>query len=339
MKLKDLIRGRKSVPPPAPVANSSALPQAQREPTNQPIPRKHLGPVPHRVAFRHQRAIAIFVVLGLITLGCTITLWFHYDKIFGDQLLYKWLVRGGLAVVDVIAFLMALWHVYAHYGPTKVWCFISEVAIAAMMIVHAGAVMTLEASGVQQREAVASAGEAEAKIAERDTAARIASVEKMARDLEARGKPNQAAALRQQAAKPPSSAVTAGRASGAVQTAMTEHKQETFLWDSYMRGGIYYWPSLIALFFFSVAIAVSALGVSREVDKNGNGIPDHLEKPGNEHLLHAWMIAQGWLPPDTPPPGTGPTGPGGLPQPARRIDPLPQRSLPAAARDTQNPKA
>jgi hypothetical protein len=35
----------------------------------------------HRVAFRHQRAIFVFVVLGLIILFSTAVLWGHYETV------------------------------------------------------------------------------------------------------------------------------------------------------------------------------------------------------------------------------------------------------------------
>lgn len=365
MTFKELLRGQRAVKPvPLPVA-SSAPKNAQGNDdwdrmnalaTSRPFKNEKAavtpkGKKPHRVAFHHQRAIGIFVVLGLITVGSTFTLWFHYDNIFGDHIVYKWLVRGGLAVVDFIAFLMALWHVYSHYAATKVWCFIAEVAIAAMMIVHAGAVMTLESSGVQQKEAVAAAGDAEAKIVEAqakvveaETKARIAAAEKVAQRLEAEGKPNQAAAYRIKAASV-SSASKQKPASTAVTTAMEQNKRTTFLSDSYMKGGIYYWPSLFALFFFGVAIAISAFGVAHEVDKNQNGIPDYLEQPGNERLLHGWLIANGYLPPGTPfegdVPPTNPDGGGGRELPGRRIQPLPPATLPATAQlpPSRSPKA
>ena len=50
-----------------------------------------------RLAFRYQRAIFGFVVLGLLILFSTAVLWGHYEKIISN---YQWLAKAGLAYVD-----------------------------------------------------------------------------------------------------------------------------------------------------------------------------------------------------------------------------------------------
>jgi hypothetical protein len=39
---------------------------------------------------------------------------------------------------------------------------------------------------------------------------------------------------------------------------------QTFLSAEYLQGGVYYWPALIALFFFFVAIGISAFSLPHE---------------------------------------------------------------------------
>ena len=46
---------------------------------------------------------------------------------------YQWLAKAGLALVDVIAIGLAIWHFYAKHVPLKVWCYIADGVIAVMM--------------------------------------------------------------------------------------------------------------------------------------------------------------------------------------------------------------
>lgn len=233
------------------------------------------------LAFRHQRAIFGFVVLGLLILFSTAVLWGHYEKIIVN---YQWLAKAGLALVDVIAIGLALWHFYAKHKPLKVWCYFAEGLIAAMMLVHAGAVLQLDSSGAQQKDAVQTAADVQAKLI---AAQGSANAETEAARIKAAGEA--AAAVKKQTG----STTLASRTLKAGTTAPTPTPQPsgtpdlvtqastikatTFLSEGYMNGGMYYWPALFAFLLFFIAIGISAFSESFE-DANRNGIPDWMER-------------------------------------------------------------
>ena len=234
-----------------------------------------------KLAFRHQRAIFGFVVLGLLILFSTAVLWGHYEKIISN---YQWLAKAGLAVVDVIAIGLAVWHFYAKHKPLKVWCYFAEGAIAVMMLVHAGAVLQLDSSTAQQKDAVQTAADVQAKLI---AAQGSANAETEAARIKAAGEA--AAAVKKQTG----STTLASRTLKTGTTAPTptpqpsgtpdlvkqasEIKATTFLSEGYMNGGMYYWPALFAFLLFFIAIGISAFSENFE-DANQNGIPDWMER-------------------------------------------------------------
>jgi hypothetical protein len=247
-----------------------------------------------RLAFRHQRAIFGFVVLGLLILFSTADLWSHYEKIISN---YEWLAKAGLALVDVIAIGLALWHFYAKHTPLKVWCYIAEGAIAAMMIIHAGAVLQMDSSTAQQTDAVKTAVDVQAKLIEAQERANAGTE---AARIKAAGEA--AAAIRQQTGSTTLATRTlqAGTLATAQPTADTSAlvkqaagiKASTFLSEGYMNGGMYYWPALIAFGLFFVAMGISTFSESFE-DANQNNIPDWIER------LAGRKVEPGFRPPAT----------------------------------------
>jgi hypothetical protein len=227
----------------------------------------------HRIAFRHQRAIFVFVVLGLIILFSTAVLWGHYETVVTR---YQWLAKAGLALVDVIAIGLAIWHLYAKHAPLKVWCYIADGAIAAMMIVHAGAVLQLDASTVRQVAQVQTAAEAQAKLREADAAVEAARIKAAGEAAAAVKQQTGSNALANRTLRIAETKQDA-RAAEALTKMAADMKPQTFLSDAYMHGGVYYWPALIALGFFMVAVGISAVSLPYE-DANQNSIPDWLER-------------------------------------------------------------
>ncbi len=227
--------------------------------------------MPVKIAFRHQRAIFGFVVLGLIILFSTAVLWGHYEKIITN---YQWLAKAGLALVDVIAIGLAVWHFYAKHPPLKVWCFIAEGVIAAMMIVHAGAVLQMDASTAQQTAAVQTAADVQVKLIE---AQGKANAETESARIKAAGQA--AAAVKQQTGSTALAARTLRTGTTAAIQPTADNsliqqasgiKASTFLSDGYMRGGVYYWPALVAFVLFFVAIGISAFS---EAFEDANRLP------------------------------------------------------------------
>jgi len=202
----------------------------------------------------------VFVVLGLIILFSTAVLWSHYESIVTR---YEWLAKAGLALVDVIAIGLAIWHLYAKHAPLKVWCYVADAGIAAMMIVHAGAVLQMDSSTTKQIEQVKLATDAQVKLREADAkveAARIKAAGEAATEVK---KQTGSSSLAGRALKSAEAKKDKG-ASDALTKMASEIKPITFLSDAYMHGGVYYWPALIALGFFVVAIGISAFSEPHE---------------------------------------------------------------------------
>lgn len=242
----------------------------------QPKPTTNLAPA-HRIAFRHQRAIFVFTVLGLIILFSTAVLWSHYETVIGR---YQWLAKAGLALVDVIAIGLACWHLYARYAPLKVWCYLADAALAVVMVVHAGAVLQLDSSSAQQLTKVKAAAEAQGTI----EAARIKAAAEAAAAIKQQTGSSALANRTLRTAQPAASDAALMKMAASV-------KPETFLSEEYLQGGVYYWPALVALFFFFIAIGISSFALPYE-DANRNGIPDHLE-----NFFRSPKIAPGFVGP------------------------------------------
>lgn len=235
-----------------------------------------------KLAFRHQRAIFGFVVLGLLILFSTAVLWGHYEKIVSN---YQWLAKAGLALVDVIAIGLAIWHFYAKHVPLKVWCYIADGVIAVMMIIHAGAVLQLDSSTAQQTHAVQTAVDVQAKLIEAQgkanaetEAARIKAAGEAAASVKRQTGSNTLASrtLRTGTNTKPAQPADTTTTTELVKQA-SQIKPTTFLGDDYMKGGVYVWPALIAFGLFFVAMGISAFSEPHE-DANRNGIPDNWER-------------------------------------------------------------
>lgn len=237
-----------------------------------------------KLAFRHQRAIFGFVVLGLLIFFSTAVLWGHYEKIVSN---YQWLAKAGLALVDVIAIGLAIWHFYAKHVPLKVWCYIADGVIAVMMIIHAGAVLTLDSSTAQQTHAVQTAVDVQAKLIEAQgkanaetEAARIKAAGEAAASVKRQTGSNTLASRTLRTGtntKPAQPADTTTTTTTELVKQASQIKPTTFLGDDYMKGGVYVWPALIAFGLFFVAMGISAFSEPHE-DANRNGIPDSWER-------------------------------------------------------------
>ena len=161
-----------------------------------------------------------------------------------------------------------------------------------MMLIHAGAVLQMDASTAQQTEAVKTAADVQVKLIE---AQGKANAETEAARIKAAGEA--AVAVRQQTGSTTlaSRTLKTGTSATAQPTADTSElvkqasgiKASTFLSESYMNGGVYYWPGLIAFGLFFIAMAVSAFSESFE-DANRNNIPDWMERAAGRKVEPAY---------------------------------------------------
>jgi hypothetical protein len=221
--------------------------------------------------FRVQRAIAAFAIALLLITFSVAVIWNHVDGIEGFTPGYRLLAKGGLAVVELTSLIFLAWELWTRDKTLSMACFVAEFVLVVVMLVHAGAVLTLDSSASHQTKTLNTVADAQAKIAAAREGARITAAAQQAAELNRQGQRQTARRL----------VAGATKADGAADTNLLENvlgqtKPTTFLPDSYMSGGLYYWPPLIAFVLFMIVLLISKTAIAYE-DANGNGIPDHLE--------------------------------------------------------------
>lgn len=221
--------------------------------------------------FRAQRivvAFLVFIPLASLSVG---VLWNHLDNITTLAPGYKILAKVGLGAVEVIALIILHWELTARDKVLSMTCYVAEFLLVAVMLVHAGAVLQLDSSGSRQERTVSITADAMAKVAAAREAARIRAAGEAAEKLNKNGQHRAAAMIARSAAN------GGGREDNSLlETVLGQTKPTTFLPESYMNGGMYYWPTLFAFSLFMLVMLVSKGAIEYE-DANDNGIPDRLE--------------------------------------------------------------
>lgn len=229
--------------------------------------------------FRAQRALAAFLIAILLISFSIAVIWNHIDGITSFSPLYRSLAKSGLVMVEATAIIFLCWELWARDRVLSLACYVAEFLLVVVMLVHAGAVLQLDASGSQQKATISTVADAQAKIAAARERARIEAAGQQAAQLNSIGQRQTARRLVQSAGQGSDAAADNALLGKLVeQTAPT-----TFLPASYLHGGLYYWPPLIAFCLFMVVLLISKAAVPYE-DANRNGIPDHLEP---------WAFSQG----------------------------------------------
>lgn len=124
--------------------------------------------------FRAQRAIAAFFVFGALASLSVGVIWNHVDNITALSPNYKILAKFGLGVVELIALFILCWELTAKDKVLSMTCYVAEFILVVVMVVHAAAVLQLDASGSQQEKTVNITADALAKVEAARTTARIA---------------------------------------------------------------------------------------------------------------------------------------------------------------------
>lgn len=221
--------------------------------------------------FRAQRALAAFIVFFLLVSFSVGVIWNHIDGVTTFSPVYQNLAKAGLGVVEFVALVFLIWEVFTKHKVLSMTCFIADFILVIVMLVHAGAVLQLDASGSRQQKTIGFTADAMAKVAAAREAARIKAAGDQAAELNRRGQHRTAAMIARSAAS------GGGREDNSLlETVLGQTKPTTFLPESYMNGGLYYWPPLIAFTLFMMVMLVSKGAIEYE-DANNNGIPDHLE--------------------------------------------------------------
>lgn len=226
----------------------------------------------HKIlSFRAQRALAAFTVALLLITFSIAVIWNHIDGIGSFSAAYARLAKAGLVMVETVAIIFVCWELWARDKALSLACYAAEFLLVIVMLIHAGAVLQLDASGYQAKQTLEVLADSQAKIAAATEAARIKSAAEEAARLNAIGQRSTARRIAQAANVRESGASLAVLA----KTAETV-KANTFLPESYMSGGLYYWPPLIAFVLFMVVFLISKAALPYE-DANANGIPDWME--------------------------------------------------------------
>lgn len=222
--------------------------------------------------FRAQRALAAFGIALLLILFSIAVIWNHIDAIDTFSPLYRTLAKAGLVMVEVTAVVFLCWELWARDKALSLACYVAEFILVIVMLVHAGAVLQLDASGAQQKQTLSAVADAQAKVAAARETARIQAAGQQAAELNRMGQRQTARRIVQSAGQGSDSNAD----NALLGQVVTQTQPTTFLPSAYLRGGMYYWPPLIAFVLFMCVLLISKAAVPYE-DANRNGIPDHLE--------------------------------------------------------------
>lgn len=227
---------------------------------------------PHKIPFDWQRAIVSYLFAAGISVYTNALLWGHLDSIQHPNAF--WLKLGLLFVVDLVAFVLVTWHLFARAGFTRGYCFIAAAVQLVLMLVHAGAVAKLDASVTENRATIAAIAEGQAKIAGAEAEGKMRAATQGAMQANARGQRGLASQITREGGRQASSVETQ---QAFLEATKDKQKGETFLPQAYLDGAMYY-----ALMVISGLLLFGALAASewhkRAEDVDGNGIPDWVDR-------------------------------------------------------------
>lgn len=221
--------------------------------------------------FRTQRALAAFAIAILLISFSVAVIWNHIDGITSFTPIYRVLAKAGLAMVELTAIIFLCWELWARDKTLSMACYVAEFLLVIVMLVHAGAVLQLDASGSQQKATLSAVAEAQATIAAAREKARIEAAGQQAAELNRMGQRQTARRIVQSAGQSDSTADNA-----LLGQVVNQTRPNTFLPAEYLNGGMYYWPPMIAFVLFMLVLLISKAAVPVE-DVNRNGIPDWME--------------------------------------------------------------
>lgn len=262
------------------------------------------------VSFRGQRVGWTFAIFAVVFIFTTAVLWNHNES-FMEPGTYQTMAKAGLLLLPIVALMMTVYELFAddtgvkrvHQSHPKVvrfvnFCFFGSILLAVCEVIHAGAILKYESSIKEQQVNLALLGDTQAKIAGAATSAAIESSGKVAKDLNAVGQHRSAQRVLK-AGETTAGAVTTG-GQKTVQEAVEKIKGETFLPDSYIKGGMYAALPVLALLMFGLTMFF-ARAAQPYIDKDDDGKPDYGAK--NEDEPKRRYLA----PPPTTAPATGKT--------------------------------
>lgn len=238
--------------------------------------------------FKTQRVIFTFAVFLTIFFFTTSVLWNHLEKVVIVEG-YQMLAKAGLLLLPLVALMMTIWELFVdkagprrrHEIHDKVkrlvnWCFWGALILAGAEIIHAGALLKLESSAIEQTATIAAVGDAQAKIAGETAARSIEAAGESARKLNASGQRRTANAAIKGGNQTASDANA--KATDAITEVAAATKPKTFLPESYTGGGMYFALPLLALVFFGVTM-MFAREAAPFVDADDDGKPDAAQSP------------------------------------------------------------
>ena len=262
------------------------------------------------VSFRGQRVGWTFAIFAIVFIFTTAVLWNHNES-FMEPGTYQTMAKAGLLLLPIVALMMTVYELFAddtsvkrvHKSHPKVvrfvnFCFFGSILLAICEVIHAGAILKYESSVKEQQVNLALLGDTQAKIAGAATSAAIESSGKVAKDLNAVGQHRSAQRVLR-AGETTAGAVTTG-GQKTVQEAVEKIKGETFLPDSYIKGGMYAALPVLALLMFGLTMFF-ARAAQPHIDKDDDGKADYGKESEPEEPKRYFA------PPPSPQPVTGKT--------------------------------
>lgn len=245
---------------------------------------------PHKIPFDWQRALVAYSFAIGISIYTNALLWGHLDRIQHPNA--TWLKLGLLFVIDLTAFVLVTWHLFAKAGFTRGYCFVAAALQLILMLVHAGAVAKYDASTNEGKASMETLAAGQAQIAEAGARGAMQGAGDAATKANSLGQRKTARRLTAEGSK------AAQGATADAQKAITEQSAKvqptTFLPKAYLDGAMYYALMVISGILLFGALAATDWHRDAE-DLNQNGIPDWMEG------YHQSRVPPGFTAPAPPP--------------------------------------
>lgn len=258
--------------------------KAQIPQTTPPGPMRRMAqgtPKPHRVPWKVQVALICFVFAVFVSIYSVSSLWNYIETLHSQ---YEFTLKLGLIAIDIVLFWFIGWKLWAHYGGTRVYCFIAHVILGLAMIVHGGAVNQSEASKAENVAMVKAVSEGTAANLRESVKGKVEAASSAAIEANARGQFRTGKRLSSSV----ESAGTADTAKANQQVIEFAEKRQadvkTFLPEWYMRHAM--WALMgVAFMLLMGGVAIGQWGAFKERDANRNGVPDWMEQMPPEWVL------------------------------------------------------
>lgn len=227
---------------------------------------------------RGQIAASSYAVWGLLAMWSIGAFWGHIDKLNAQ---YVMMAKIGAIAAEVVLFCFVSWHVFHTKMRVRLWALIFSFVLGAAILVHSGAIQSMNSAKAEQNEKNSGLVENLAKLNKESVVSVNPSRRATQRErLSIAGKEAQAQA---DALKNAQNLVvdTANKSEEIV-------KESTLLSHDYLNKHMYTAMFVLSLTLFSIMMAIMMYAPGK-TDANYDGIPDEDQQPSTQIRLRPAM--------------------------------------------------